>query len=61
VNLEEPGDVAGQAAGDERDESHWDMNYVPKKPQSKLIEVALSNSFGFGGTCATLCFRKYHT
>lgn len=34
------------------------LNYVPHVPQSKKIDVALSNSFGFGGTNGTLIFKR---
>lgn len=37
-----------------------DLDYVPNTSRPKDIEVALSNSFGFGGHNATLVFRKYH-
>ncbi len=34
------------------------INLVPHQPQERKIDVVLSNSFGFGGTNASLCFRK---
>ncbi len=35
-----------------------DLNFVPHTAQKMAIDVALSNSFGFGGTNGTLVFSK---
>ena len=35
-----------------------DFNLVPNKAQERKIDVALSNSFGFGGTNGSLIFRR---
>jgi 3-oxoacyl-[acyl-carrier-protein] synthase II len=36
-----------------------DLDYVPNECRSSSITYALSNSFGFGGTNASLLFKKY--
>jgi 3-oxoacyl-[acyl-carrier-protein] synthase II len=36
-----------------------DLNYTANKAQSAQLEVALSNSFGFGGTNGALIFRRW--
>ncbi|MEN8722883.1 MAG: beta-ketoacyl-ACP synthase II [Alphaproteobacteria bacterium] len=35
------------------------INLVPNKAQKKDVDVVLSNSFGFGGTNASLVMRRY--
>ncbi|MBB71624.1 MAG: beta-ketoacyl-[acyl-carrier-protein] synthase II [Legionellales bacterium] len=35
-----------------------DLNFVPHEAQQRTIDVALSNSFGFGGTNGTLIFKR---
>ena len=44
---------------DEPDEG-CDLDFVPHQAKAMPIEIALSNSFGFGGTNGSLLFRRYH-
>jgi 3-oxoacyl-[acyl-carrier-protein] synthase II len=36
-----------------------DMDFVPLKPKKRKIKAAMSNSFGFGGTNATLILKNF--
>jgi len=36
-----------------------DLDYVPNKSRTANVDIAMSNSFGFGGTNACLVFKKY--
>ena len=36
-----------------------DLDYVPHSSRAQKVEVALSNSFGFGGHNVTIAFKKY--
>ncbi|KAL2040399.1 hypothetical protein N7G274_006842 [Stereocaulon virgatum] len=43
----------------EPDGPELDCNYVALKAQERRVDVVLSNSFGFGGTNASLCFKRW--
>jgi 3-oxoacyl-[acyl-carrier-protein] synthase II len=36
-----------------------DLNYIPNKAVKMNVDVAMSNSLGFGGHNATIVFKKY--
>lgn len=44
---------------DNLDEEVADLNYVPNKAEKMNVNIALTNSFGFGGHNAVLIFKKY--
>jgi len=43
----------------ENPDSECDLDYVPHQSRALTVNVALSNSFGFGGHNVTLAFKKY--
>ncbi|MBT8047156.1 MAG: beta-ketoacyl-ACP synthase II [Xanthomonadales bacterium] len=46
INLDNPGEGC-------------DLDYVPNEARRRPVELALSNSFGFGGTNGTLVFSRF--
>jgi 3-oxoacyl-[acyl-carrier-protein] synthase II len=43
----------------ENPDSACDLDYVPKHSRTQQVDIALSNSFGFGGHNVTLAFKKF--
>jgi len=44
----------------ENQSEECDLDYVPKKARKARVENAMTNSFGFGGTNASLILSKYN-
>ena len=45
--------------GLEHPDEQCDLDYVPKVGRNVRVEYALSNSLGFGGHNAVLCFKRW--
>jgi len=43
----------------EKPDPECDLDYVPNQARKMRVRIALNNSFGFGGTNASLLLRKY--
>jgi len=52
--------LSGSANIENLDENAKDCNILLETEENNSIENIMSNSFGFGGTNATLVFSKYH-
>jgi len=52
-------DIAPPTMNLENPDPECDLDYVPNQSRPMTINVATSNSFGFGGHNVTLVFKKY--
>ena len=47
------------ADGDEDENIDYKMNFTFNKAQKRTVNIALSNTFGFGGHNASIIVKKY--
>ena len=52
-------DVIPPTINYETPDEDCDLDYVPNEARKQIVDVVMSNSFGFGGHNATLLFKKY--
>ena len=45
----------------ETPDSECDLDYTPNKAVAKEVNIAISNTFGFGGHNSVILFKKYNT
>lgn len=45
----------------ENPDPECDLDYIPNKARAGKVDIAMSNSFGFGGANAVIVMRKYHS
>lgn len=50
--------IAPPTINHDNPDNEFNLNFVPNSAQEKPINIALSNSFGFGGTNGSLIFKK---
>jgi len=53
-------DMVPPTSNFENPDPECDLNYTFNKPEERIVDIGMSNAFGFGGHNTSVIFKKYN-